>query len=536
MAGADPTGAQELCRQVLATEPENGFALHLLGVLRLRGGDATQAEALLRRAVRTRPSNIESRLALAEACLAMDANAAAARELEAVVAARPGHAAALAALAIARLRVGEMEGARLASEQAVAADPGGVEPYVALGTVLSGLRDWKDARRALETALHRDPTHGPAHLNLGNVLLEQGDEVAAERHLVRATERMPRSAEAWASLGFLLTGMDRLTQAIAAYDTAVALRPNCAQAYWNRSFAHLRGGDFARGWADYEWRRRHPRFAAAAPGLPGPEWDGGDLCGRRLLVDATQGLGDTIQLARYLPLLASRGAEVSLRCAPTLTALLRPLTANLVHPDERLPAYDCWIDQMSLPGRFGTTVATIPAAAGYLTCSSERPAGPALRVGLVCAGNPQHSNDLRRSMSPEHLAPLRAVSGVQFASLQVGPTSGALAAAFDVPDRAAELTDLAATARIVAGLDLVVTVDTAMAHLAGALGRPVWIMVPRAPDWRWLAGREDSPWYASARLFRQERAGDWPGVVTRVAAALARWARSAAKSESCTCT
>ncbi len=531
---ADPPEAEGLCRDVLDADPFNGFALHLLGVLRLKQGAAAEAVAWLRRAAEARPDHIDTRLALAEACFVADDDAASARELTLVLAARPEHAAALAALSAVRLRQGDPVAARDLATRAVAAAPDAIEPLVALGGALAALRRHAEARDILTRAVARDPDHARAQLNLGNVLIDLNEEAAAERHMRRATCLQPDLPEAWASLGFLLAGSDRLTEAIAACDRAIALRPDFPQAHWNRSFAALRAGDFARGWADYEWRHRHPVFGFGAQVLPGEEWDGGDLAGRRLLVNATQGLGDTIQMARYLPLLVARGASVTLCCPVPLLRLLECFPVRLLPRGAEPPAYDCWIDLMSLPRRFATTPDTIPAPGGYLDIGAAprrpegRPArglGVGPRVGLVCAGNPLHSNDFRRSMPAAGMARLGEVPGVTLVSLQAGPAGAALAAALGGASRPLESPDMAATAAIVAGLDLVIAVDTAVAHLAGALGRPVWILIPRAPDWRWLAGRDDTPWYASARLFRQRRAGDWPAVIREVAAALANFTR-----------
>jgi tetratricopeptide (TPR) repeat protein len=495
---SDPAAAESLCQDVLQAERENPFALHLLGILALRRGQPSNAATWLTRAVNARPNGLESRIALAEALARDQQDQPAADMLRAILVDQPRNAPVLVALSMVLLRLDEAPGALLAA-----------------------LRRLPEARRTLEAAVALAPTHAQARLNLGNTLLDLDRENAAECCIRAALALDPDAPEAWASLGFLLAGADRLEEAIAACDRAIALRPEFAQAYWNRSFARLRGGDFPRGWIDYEWRRRHPRFASISHVLPGPQWEGGDLRGRRLLVNAAQGLGDTIQLARYLPVLIGLGAAVTLVTVPSLFDLLGQFPVRLVARGTDLPPYDVWVDQMSLPRVLGTTPDTIPGSGGYLRVEPAARRAGGVQVGLVCAGNPHHSNDFRRSLPPEALAPLRAVPGVAFTNLQVGPTSTRLAEVFGIPDRSAGLHPLAATARIVAGLDLVISADTAVAHLAGALGRPVWIMVPRAPDWRWLAGRDDSPWYRSARLFRQDTAGDWQPVVARVAQALA---------------
>jgi hypothetical protein len=251
--------------------------------------------------------------------------------------------------------------------------------------------------------------------------------------------------------------------------------------------------------------------------LPGPQWDGSDPAGRTILVHAEQGFGDTIQFARYLPRI---GSHVVLCCDRPLVPLLGQLhSVDVVAKDAAIPAYDCWIDQMSLPRVFGTRLETIPAAEGYLCAEAWSSALPdGFKVGLAWAGNPAHSNDLRRSMPATAMQRILAVPGVSFISLQVGARAGELS----LPPPT--LDDFAATASLIAALDLVITVDTAVAHVAGALGKPAWVLLPYAPDWRWLLGRSDSPWYNSLRLFRQRVPGDWDAVTEEVAGELARLA------------
>ena len=240
---------------------------------------------------------------------------------------------------------------------------------------------------------------------------------------------------------------------------------------------------------------------------------------------AEQGFGDTIQLCRYLPPLVAGGAQVVLECAAPLLPLLRCLPGvTLIRPGAARPPYDVWTDQMSLPRLFGTALDTIPCQDSYLHADPARVAAwaaslpPGLRVGLAWAGNPLHSNDRRRSIPPDALAPLLAAAPGAFISLQVGAAASA-AARLGVTS-AGSLADFGETAALATNLDLVITVDTAVAHLCGALGVPTWVLLPHAPDWRWLLGRDDSPWYNAMRLFRQDRPGDWAGVIGRVAAAL----------------
>ncbi|HVC63204.1 MAG TPA: tetratricopeptide repeat protein [Acetobacteraceae bacterium] len=449
--------------------------------------------------------------------------AQAAELLASAVAALPGHEGVRVNLVRALLAAGEPRRTLDAADAALAALPDRAELHFARGTALNALDQPQAARDALQRAVALDPSHAPSHLNLGNACADLDDLEAAERHIRAALHRDPALAEAHASLGFVLTSRGRLAEAIAACDAAIALRPGFVQAHWNLATAALLAGDFARGFAAYEWRKRHDRFRRDFVDLPGPVWTGDDPAGRTILVHAEQGFGDTIQFARYLPLIVARGGQAVLACERPVLPLLATLPGvRVVAKDATLPRYDAWIDQMSLPLAFATRPDTIPSAAGYLH------ADPALaarwrerlpdggKIGLAWGGNPLHSNDRRRSLPPAAVARLRALGGGSVVNLQVGPRAGEAR----LPDLSPFLTDYAETAALVATLDLVLTVDTSVAHVAGALGVPCWVMLPFAPDWRWMPGRDNTPWYASLRLFRQPRPGDWDGVIDAVAAAL----------------
>ena len=485
-----PARAEATYRALLAEHPSEPTTLRLYGLLLLADGRAAEAAVTLGRA--------------AASC--------------------PGHAATRLALARAHLQAGAPEAAREAAMAAVALVPALAEAHFLLGTALNALDRAGEAVPALREAIARDPRHAAAHLNLGNACADLDRLDEAERFCRHAVALDPALAEAHASLGFALTSLGRLEEAIAACEAAIALRPEFAQAHWNRATACLLKGDFATGFQEYEWRKRHDGFRRHFLDLPGPVWRGEPLAGRAILVNAEQGLGDTIQLSRFLPLLAARGARVVLACDTRLIPLLRtmPGVAAAIPRGSEPPPYDAWIDQMSLPRLFGLTPTTIPGAAGYLSADPARVAAwraalpPGRKVGVVWAGNPAHSNDRRRSLPPEQLARLLAAPA-RFVSLQVGPRAAERRTLVDLSPR---LGDYAETAALVATLDLVVTVDTSVAHLAGALGVETWVMLPFAPDWRWILGRDDSPWYSSVRLFRQERPGAWGGVVTSVLDAL----------------
>lgn len=477
--------AEALYHRITAAEPDNGQAHYLHGLLLLRTGRASAAVPQLRRAAELRRDDVATLVNLGRALLADE---------------RPDEA----------LRV---------ADRLLSVSPDHAEAAFLRGTALNALGDAERGADALQDAVARDPGNAAAWLNLGNAYADLDRLDSAERHCRKAVDLAPDLAEAHASLGFILTSLGRLDEAVAACDAAIALRPDFAQAHWNQAVAALLAGDFALGFSKYEWRKRHDRYRRDFINLPGPQWDGSDPAGRTILVHAEQGFGDTIQFARYLPRI---GGHVVLCCDRPLMPLLGQLRGvDVVAKDAAIADYDCWIDQMSLPRVFGTRLETIPSAEAYLHAEAWAGALPdGFKVGLAWAGNPMHSNDQRRSMTASAMQRILAVPGVSFISLQVGPRAGELS----LPSL--PLVDFAATASLIAALDLVITVDTAVAHVAGALGKQAWVMLPYAPDWRWLLGRSDSPWYSALRLFRQRLPGGWDAVADEVAGELARLTHS----------
>ncbi len=396
------------------------------------------------------------------------------------------------------------------------------------------------AAAVLRALLRRAPGPAAGHKLFGMALLDLGDVTAAIAALRRATALDPRDAAAWSNLGVALKIEGRFAEAFVAHDRAVALAPADAQVRLNRAVARLRAGDFTAAWADYEYRLRVGGRQALPAATLLPALDTlADLAGRTVLAWHEEGFGDTLQFARYLPLLAARGARVLAFVPRELARLFATLdgVAEVLTPPAPAPAYDWHCPFFSLPRAFGTAVATIPAAVPYLRADREEAAcwsgqlpAEGLRVGVAWAGQarpwlPGFSTlDASRSMAAATLAPLAAVPGVRLVSLQKGAPAGQardLPAGAILTDPIAQAADFAATAAIIAGLDVVVSVDTAVAHLAGALGKPVFLLDRYDNCWRWLAEREDSPWYPTLRIFRQPRMGDWAPVVARVAAAVA---------------
>ena len=389
----------------------------------------------------------------------------------------------------------------------------------------------------LERAVASDPDTGTYQRNLCELYRLAGrldDALACGR---RAVALDPHDAHAHYNLAVVHGDRLELDETIASAEAAIALDPQHAGAYFERGEARLLRGELAGGWADYEWRWQLPSAPPVMRQFRTPQWDGAPHGERPLLLIGDQGFGDTIQFARYIPLAAARCPNLLLACSPEM----RPLLAQLPGVREsfvmweRIPPVAAHCPLSSLPRVLGTTLDTIPAPIPYLRADEARAAHWRARldgllprgyrrIGLVWAGRPEHQNDRNRSLSLATLAPLGTRDDLALVALQKGPASAQLGAWYGrapLVNLAAEIADFEDTAAILDALDLLVTVDTSVAHLAGALGKPVWILLPYAPDWRWLLERPDSPWYPTARLFRQSRPGDWAGVIAQVAAALA---------------
>jgi hypothetical protein len=410
--------------------------------------------------------------------------------------------------------------------------PGFGAGYVNLATTLRGLTLLEQAQAMAEVAVQLLPREPEATLCLASVLHDRADYRGAVGLYRQALEAVPLHAGALSSLGNSLRAMGRLSEALAVHDRAVAAAPDDAEIRYSRAAALLAAGDFAAGWPEHEWRWRRRLWRDRGFGAA---WRGEDIAGRTILLHAEQGLGDTLQFVRYAPMVAALGARVVLEVQAPLVRLMRGLAgvARVVARGDALPAFDVHCPLLSLPLAFGTVPETVPAAIPYLFADavalwdSRLPAG-GKRVGLVWAGSPHtddagaHLIDRRRSLGLAELAPLWDVGGVHLVSLQKD-----CAAPPGLVDLMGQVGDFADTAALVSGLDLVVSVDTSVAHLAGALGRPVWLLSRYDACWRWLCGRDDSPWYPGMRIYQQERPLDWSGVVARVRDDLIGWVAGA---------
>jgi hypothetical protein len=458
--------------------------------------------------------------------------------------------------------------------------PDFAEAHANRGNALQGLRRFAEALTACDRAVALRPDFATAHCNRGNALHELGRFEEALAACDRAIALRPDFAAAHCNRGNALQELERFEDAVAAYDRAlalqgdvadahynranalaalkrcdgalagftcaIALKPDFAEAHFNEALCRLVTGDFVRGWQKYEWRWQTTQLADAKRTFAQPPWTGSDdITDKTVLLHAEQGMGDTIQFCRYVPLVAARAGRVILEVPGPLVALMRTLAggAHVIAMGDPLPDFDLHCPLLSLPLAFGTTLDTIPSRTPYLHADDDKAKAwrdrlgghDKPRVGLVWAGNPRkelpgaHRIDRRRSMAFGRLAPLFGIVDCAFHSLQKGDE--AVAQLRDsvfrnrIIDWADDLVDFSDTAALIVNLDLVIAVDTSVAHLAGALGKPLWLLNRDDTCWRWLHDRDDSPWYPTARQFRQGSSRDWDNVIARVQGALADYVR-----------
>jgi len=448
------------------------------------------------------------------------------------------------------MRAGRLDEAEALCRRRLAADPGDAQTLNNLGFILDDRGHPDEAEAAYRRAAQARPDFAQAHYNLGLLLQGQRRLDEAEIAYGQAVRIDPALVQAHNNRGAVLRDLRRLDEALAAFDTAVRLRPDYADAQFNQAMCRMLLGDWCRGWAQYEWRWRIRQADRAQRAFARPLWLGREpLGGRTILLHAEQGLGDTLQFCRYAPQVAALGAQVILEVQPGLERLLGRLegVSRVERQGAAPPAFDVHTPLMSLPLALAAAGVAAPPGPGedvraYLSADpsliaqwGRRLAGAQdLRVGLVWAGAARPDQpiasavDQRRSLPLAAFAPLAAIPGVRLYSLQKGAAAAQLGEVAragwvggPIVDHTAALVDFADTAALVANLDLVISCDTSVAHLAGAMGKPVWILSRYDGCWRWGVEGETTPWYASARLFRQSTQGDWAGVIGRVAAALA---------------
>jgi Tfp pilus assembly protein PilF len=436
---------------------------------------------------------------------------------------------------------GNPEEADASLRLALSCNPNFVEAHNNLGTVLESAGKLEEATACYRRALSGKPDFAEALNNLGVILNKQGRYAEAMAYYQQALKLKPDYLDVHHNIGTVLVDQGKLDEGIASYERALQIHPDYVEAHLGRAQARLQLGDFDRGWPEYEWRWRRKEFPPRP--FQQPAWDGSALDGRTILLHAEQGLGDTLQFIRYAPLVKQRGGWVIVECQEILLPLLATCAGidRLAAHGSALPFFHSHAPLVSLPGILRTTLDTLPADVPYLHANPELverwrqdlATTEAFKIGIAWQGNPGHVNDRNRSFPLASFTPLCQLSGVRLFSLQRGPGTEQLTEAaepFSIPDLGSRFQTFQDTAAALANLDLVITVDSALAHCAGALGIPVWVLVPYAADWRWLLHREDSPWYPTMRLFRQERPGDWKSVFARVTAEVSKQVEGGARS------
>ncbi|WP_051340629.1 tetratricopeptide repeat protein [Azospirillum halopraeferens] len=577
----DGEGAAGAFRRALAVRPDHPEALNNLGLaLGDVGPSDGRGPAAFARAVRLCPDRHDLRCNFGVALREDGRPADSAGTLRVAVALHPDLAGGWYSLANALREMDRPAAAETPYRRALRLEPDHADARNNLGLALTGLERPAEAEAVLRRAIALRPDYAEAYNNLGAPLKEREDPAAAAAAFRRAIALRPGFPEGCINLGVALKALGDidgamdcyrraigadggppyahfnmgnacqargdLEGAIASFRRAAQLDGDYVDAHWNLSLALLARGDFAQGWPMYEWRWRNK--GTPPRGFPQPQWTGGDIRGRTILLHAEQGLGDTLHFVRYAPLVAARGARVVLEVQAPLVRLLAPLRAQgvaaILAKGDPLPDFDVHCPLLSLPLAFGTRLDSVPASIPYLHPPDAevetwrhrlaQDGAGALRVGLVWAGNPRkdvpgaNAVDRLRSITLGQLAPLAGTPGVRFYSLQKGDEAAAQAKApppgLDLVDRMDAVGDFADTAALISHLDLVVGVDTSVVHLAGGMGKPVWVLSRFDGCWRWLSGRDDSPWYPTLRLYRQEAPSDWTPVIARLAADLRAWA------------
>ncbi|MGD0461134.1 MAG: tetratricopeptide repeat protein [Tepidisphaeraceae bacterium] len=520
-------------REALALEP-NQFLTHMMLGNTLRElGRTEEAVASYRHALALNPRFADVHNTLGAALAQLNRLQEAVDSFQQAIALNPDLAEAYNNLGQALTTMNRLEEAVAAFQKAVALRPNCANAYNGLGIALKKLGRLEPALAAFRQAVTLKPGHAEYLNNMGMMLGDSGDleeALAVFRHLITLK---PSHAEYVYNLGVALEDLGRPEDALAAYRQTLALKPDYPEAHMNSGMVHLLLGDLAAGWKEYEWRSKCPHVPMQR-NIPQPQWTGGDLEGKTILLHWEQGLGDTLHFIRYAPLIAARGGKVILKCQPELQSLMKGVDGiGAVAVDEQsLPPFQLHCPLANLPLAFATTLDTIPVRMPYVTAPLDRAlawrerigaAGGPLRIGLAWAGKPIHRNDRRRSMRLDQFSPLAELKSARFFSLQKGPAADQSAAPppeIDFVDWTADLRDFAETAALIANLDLVICVDTSIAHLAGAMAKSVWLLLPFVPDWRWMLNRTDSPWYPTMRLFRQAEPGDWAGVMASVIRAI----------------
>lgn len=518
-------------RAALRKSPGDAALHYALGAALAAAGRRREARGAYEEALHLRPAFPEALLSLGNLHYDEGAFAQAALCCRKALQLRPQYTKAWCNLGNVLQMLGQARGATGCYERALALDPKTVAAHHNLGNAWMALQESRRAEECFRRVLALEEEQAAHYSSLGNALFQQRRDEEAASCYRRAIDLEPEYAAAHTNLGNVLMRLGDGAGMLRHYERAVELDSSSAGGHYNLGLAYLRQGRFEEGWREHEWRWDFRELRLRRRDFAQPQWRGERLHGETILLHAEQGLGDTLQFVRYVPLVSERGGRVVLEVQPSLKRLLAHSLVNVagvrvVERGEPLPVFARHCPLMSLPLAFSGAVKTIPARFPYVRAADTevetarlRWKGEGLRVGVAWAGNPEHRSDDCRSMPLRALLPLAEVPGIAWFSLQKGKAvqqMRGLAGEFPLVDVCSASHDFAETAALVATLDVVITVDTAMAHLAGAMGLPVWVVLPHLADWRWMDAREDSAWYPTARVFRQKTAGDWRAPVARI--------------------
>jgi tetratricopeptide (TPR) repeat protein len=525
--------AEKLYMRALKAAPDNFDALHLLGLINAQNGQMGEAYRLMSAALRINPNVPDVLINFANVLHGLKRDDEALATIDKALALRPGDPDALLHRGNALIALNRPNDALPCFDAVLARDAGHRDALLNRGVARATLGHHEQALADFDAILARMPSDAEALYNRGTALIELGRYAEALFAFDKVLAAAPQHLRAWTNRGRALQALNRHEEAIASFDKALAIDKNYGDAHFNAALSLLALGNFRRGFADYEWRWKRTGMTDARRGYRGRLWLGEYPIDRRtILLLAEQGLGDTIQFIRYAPLLAQMGANVVLEVQPELKALLSTVSgvASCHARGETLPAFDVYCPLGSLPLALKTETSSVPATLPYVRTDDAqiakwRPALeglPGKRVALTWAGHARHANDRNRSIDLKLLEPLFKCEGISFVSIQrdLRGDDAARLAQFGITDFGPRLADMTDTAAVLALTDLLVSVDTSVVHLAGAMGREAWVMLPFMPDWRWTLTNERSPWYPTMRLFRQRAPGDWPNVIATVRDAL----------------
>jgi tetratricopeptide (TPR) repeat protein len=531
--------AERLYRTILVAVPAHVEALHQLGVVMYQLGRHDEALRLIDHALEIDPAHDRALNTRAVVLIALDRRDEALASYDRALSVVPHNAVVAANRGDLLAGLERHDEALISYELALATAAGSTQAKQGRAASLLALDRGQEALDAFDVLLIREPDSATAHLGRGKSLMLLDRQEEAATSFAAALRCQPDLSDAQLALAEAFCLLGRFQEAVSLCDQLVTRFPDNAELRFNRSLCRLALGDLAGGWRDYEWRWQLERVSSNVRDFGVPQWNGDtDISGKTILLHAEQGFGDVLQFCRYAPLVAAH-ANVVLEVPGPLVRLLTSLPARgqIIAQGETLPPFDLHCPLLSLPFAANTTLDTIPTTTRYLAADPQAVAAwrerlaalDGVHVGLCWAGSPRPNDpaanaiDRRRSVALAHYLPLAAVSGVSLISLQKyaeGARITAPPAGMVIHDWTGELQDFADTAALIEALDLVITVDTAVAHLAGALGKPVWILNRYDACWRWLVDRDDSPWYPTARLWRQPKPGDWDSVIARVAEAL----------------